>query len=105
MFPLWLILGTVTMLMGVFNKQVLRYLGFKPMSEVITTQNLKHSSRMIEQLGRWLVITLGASFLILGLGAALPAGISGKISFALLGLAGLMIVAIIGITIVNWKAR
>lgn len=105
MFPLWLILGMVTMLMGIFNKQVLRYLGFKPMSEVITTRNLKHSSRMIEQLGRWLLITLGAGFLILGLGAALPARISGMLSFALLGLAGLMIVAIIGITIVNWKAR
>jgi len=105
MFPFWLIFGTVTILMGIFNSQILRFLGFKPMSEVIATPNLKRSSRMIEQIGRWLVITLGASFLVLGLGEALPNDISNKISFSLLGLSGLMLLAIIGITIANWKAK
>ena len=105
MFPFWLIFGTVTVLMGIFNSQILRFLGFKPMSEVIATPNLKRSSRMIEQIGRWLVITLGVSFLVLGLGEALPNDISNKVSFSLLGLSGLMLLAIIGITIANWKAK
>jgi len=105
MFPFWSILGTVTILMGIFNRQMLRLLGFKPMSEVITTHNLKNSSRTIEQIGRWLVITLGVSFLVLGLGGALPNNISYRISFSLLGLSGLMLLAIIGITIANWKAK
>ena len=105
MFPFWLIFGAVTILMGIFNGQILRFLGFKPMSEVIATPNLKRSSRMIEQIGRWLVITLGVSFLVLGLGEALPNDISNKISFSLLGLSGLMLLAIIGITIANWKAK
>ena len=105
MFPFWLIFGIVTILVGIFNKQMLRILGYKPMSEVLATPNLKHSSRIIEQIGQWLVITLGASFLVLGLGGALPNDISRKISFLLLGLSGLMLLAILGITIANWKAR
>ena len=105
MFPFWLILGMVTILMGIFNRQMLRLVGFKPMSEVIATPNLKRSSRTTEQIGRWLVITLGVSFLVLGLGEALPNDMSNKISFSLLGLSGLMILAIIGITIANWKAK
>ena len=84
---------------------MLRILGFKPTSEILTTPSLKHSSRIIEQIGQWLVITLGASFLVLGLGGALPNDISRKISFLLLGLSGLMLLAILGITIVNWKAK
>jgi hypothetical protein len=105
MFPFWLIFGTVTILMGIFNREIMRLVGLKPMSEVIATPNLKHSSRIIEQIGRWLVITLGVSFLVLGLGEALPNDMSNKISFSLLGLSGLMLLAIIGITIANWKAK
>ena len=105
MFPIWLILGTVTILLGIFNKQFLRLLGLKPMSEVLTVANLKHSSRAIEQIGRWLVITLGLSFFVQGLGGTLPNEVSNKILFSLLGLAGLMFLLIIGITIANWKAK
>jgi len=105
MFPIWLFLGMVVILMGIFSKQLLRLLGFKPMSEVVVTPNLKHSSKTIEQIGRWLVITLGVSFLVLGLGGALPNNMSYRISFSLLGLSGLMLLAIIGITIANWKAK
>ena len=105
MLPFWLFFGIVTILAGIFNRQMLRLLGFKPMSEVVTIPNLKHSSRIIEQIGRWLVITLGVSFLVLGLGGMLPNDISRKISCLLLGLSGLMLLAIIGITIVNWKAK
>jgi hypothetical protein len=75
------------------------------MSEVLSIPNLKQSSRMIEQIGRWLVITLGLSFLVLGLNGALPNDISYKISFSLFGLSALMLLAIIGITVANWKAK
>ena len=105
MFPFWLMLGMVMIFLGIFNKQVLRWLGLKPMSEILTIPNLKHSSRTVEQLGRWLVITLGASFLVLGLGNALPGDILYKISYVLLGLAGLLLLGGVGIIIANWKAR
>ncbi len=66
MFPFWFILGIVTILMGIFNRQLLQLLGYKPMSEVFTAANLKRSSRMIEQISRWLVIILGVGFLVQG---------------------------------------
>lgn len=105
MFPFWIIVGTIVILLGIFNKQTLRLLHLQPMSEVFTTPNLKHSSRIIEQLGRWLVISLGLSFLIQGLGKALPSGVSYKISFVLIGFSGLLLLAMFGIAILNWKAK
>ncbi len=105
MLPFWLIIGMVMILLGIFNKQMLRLLGLKPMSEILTIPNLKHSTRVVERLGRWLVITLGVSFLVQGLGGALPGDMMYKISLALLGLSGLLLLAGIGITIANWKAR
>ena len=105
MYSFWFIFGIVIILMGIFNRQMLRFLGFKPMSEVLTIPRLKYSSRIIEKIGRWLVITIGVSFIVQGLGGVLPNDISCKISFSLLGLSGLMILAIIGITIANWKAK
>jgi hypothetical protein len=105
MYPFWLIIGIIIVLAGIFNRQLLQLMGFKPMSEVITTPNLKHSSRMSEKLGQWVVITLGANFLVQGLGNTLPDEISYKISLTLLGLSGIMLLAILAITIANWKAR
>jgi len=105
MFLFWLFSGVVIIFMGIFNRQLLHSLGIRPMSETFTTPNLKHSSRITEKIGRWIVITLGLSFLVLGLGEALPNYISYKISFLLFGLSGLMIFAITGITIANWKAK
>jgi hypothetical protein len=80
-------------------------LGFRPLSEIVATPNLKQSTKSVEQIGRWLVITIGISFLVIGLGDALPDNISSTISYLLLGLSGLMLLAMIGITIANWKAR
>lgn len=105
MFPVWILLGTVTILAGIFSRQILQRLGVRPASEVMITPNLKHSTRSIEQIGRWLTITLGTSFLVLGLGEALPNDLSYKISFLLLGISGLMLLTIIGITLMNWRAR
>lgn len=105
MFLFWMILGTLMILLGIFNRRILRLFGFRAPSEVMTTPNLKISSRLIEQIGRWLAIALGMSFLVLGLGRTVSADISSKIMFALLGLSGLMLLAIIGITIASWRGK
>jgi hypothetical protein len=105
MLPIWLIFGIVIILSGIFNKQLLHFMGIKPMSEIFTSANLKRSSRKTEQIGRGILILLGASFLVLGLGNTLPENWTYPISLVLLGLVGVMLVAIFGITIANWKAR
>jgi hypothetical protein len=105
MFVIWIIVGSIAILSGIFNKQVLRLLHLQPMSEVFTTPNLKNSSRIIEQIGRVLVITLGISFLIQGLGTVLPGQASHLISFIMLGLSGFLLFTMFGIAVVNWKAK
>lgn len=105
MFPIWFILGIVIILFGIFNRQIMERFGLKPNSEVFTTPSRTHIAKIIEQIAQWLVIILGVSFLVLGFGEALPADISQKMLFGLLSLAGVMLVAIIGITVANWKAR
>ncbi len=105
MFPIWLILGLFLVLSGIFNTQLSRFLGIKPLSEVFTLPNLVQSSQSIEKLGRWLAITLGLSFLVQGLGTVLPNDISSKISFLLLGFIGLMILAMIWLTIAKWNVK
>jgi hypothetical protein len=75
------------------------------MSEVFTTPNLKRSSRIIERISRWFVIIMGISFLVQGLGAMLPNNIGYGLFSVLLGLSGLLLVAMFVIAIVNWKAR
>jgi hypothetical protein len=105
MFAIWLILGAVMILMGVFNRQMRQLLGFKLASETIVSSNLRRSTRIIEQIGRWLVITLGVSFVVLGLGVVLPTRISHVISVLLLGLSAVMFLAMIVITLANWKVK
>ena len=90
---------------GHIQQTTIAIIGYKPMSEVFTVANLKRSSRIIEQLSRWLVIILGIGFLVQGLGGTLSRDIVSKISFSLFGLSALMLLAIIGITIANWKAK
>jgi hypothetical protein len=105
MFPIWLILGSLVILSGVFNKKLLQLLGFRPLSEVFTTPSIKQSSKAIERVGRWLVIALGISFLVQGLGTALPAQLSSLLSALLLGISVLLLLVMFGIAIVNWKTR
>lgn len=105
MHPFWLITGSLVILMGTFNKSLLHLLGLKPLSEVFTTPTLKRSSRTIEQMARWLVIVIGASFLLQGLGEALPGDLAGGISLVLLVLSCLLLIAMFAIAITAWKAR
>lgn len=75
------------------------------MSDMYTNTGLAHSTRLIEKIGRWLMITLGMSFFVQGLDGTLPNNISSIISFVLLGLVGLMILAMIGITVAKWRIK
>lgn len=105
MHPFWLITGSLVILMGMFNKPLLHLFGLKHLSEVFTTPTLKRSSRTIEQITRWLVVVIGASFLVQGLGEALPGDLAGGISAVLLVLAYLLLIAMFATAIITWKAR
>jgi len=51
------------------------------------------------------MITLGISFIVQGLGTVLPGDAGYAITLVLLGLAALMLLAMFGIAIANWKAK
>jgi hypothetical protein len=103
MFLFWLILGMTMLLMGIFNKKLLRALHLQPMSEVFTTPELKRASRRVEQVARWLVILLGLGFLVQGLGSALPEALAQLISSVLFGLSTLLLFAMFGFALVRRK--
>jgi hypothetical protein len=105
MFAIWLILGSLMILLGIFNKRMLNLLGLKPLSEIYSSPSLKRSSRQIEIIGRWLVIVLGIAFLVQGLHGALPAAWGSMTSSALVGLSVLLLLTMFGIAMLNWKAR
>lgn len=105
MFAFWSILGSIMILLGIFNGKLLRMLGLKPLSEIFSTPSLKRSSQQIEQIGRWLLIVLGSGFLVQGLHGVLPGVLYSLISPALAGLSFLLLLAMFGIAIVQWKAK
>jgi phosphoglycerol transferase MdoB-like AlkP superfamily enzyme len=105
MFPIWLFLGSVLLILGLFNKQMLRLMGLKPMSEVFSMPSLRSSSRRVEQIGRWLVIALGMAFLVHGLGNTLPERVDSAISSLFVGASALLLVAMFVIAIANGKAQ
>jgi hypothetical protein len=103
---LFLFAGFLFVLLALLNKQLLRWIGFKPMSEVFTNPNFQRSARITENLTRLFWLIFGISFLFQGLGAPfLSSDVFYKISFAILGLSGLTLLVMIGVILANWKAK
>ena len=103
---LFSIIGFLFILLALFNKQLLRRLGIKPMSEVFTNPNFQRSAKITEKLGRLFLAVFGAGFLVQGLGPQFlsHAGIY-TASISILGLTGLIILVMLGVVLVNWKAK
>ncbi len=103
-FPLFI--GSLAILLALLDKQLLRLIGLKPLSEAFTTRRFQHSAKITEKLGRLFLLVFGAGFLIQGVGAQfLSSGATYAVSIILLGLAGLIILAMFGVVLANWKAK
>lgn len=99
------ILGSLIILLALFNKQLLRFIRLKPLSEVFTVPRFQHSAKITETLGRWVVAMIGIGFLIQGIGPTfLSSGATYTISWIVLGLAGLILLSMLGVVLANWKA-
>ena len=103
---LFLFVGVLSLLLALLNKQLLRWIGIKPMSELFTNPNFQHSARITEKLTRLFFLIFGIGFLFQGLGSPyFSSDIFYKISYAILGLSGLIVLAIIGVNLANRKAK
>jgi len=102
-FPL--IMGCLAILLALLGKQLSRAVGLKPLSQVFATPRFQRSAAITERLGRIALGLLGLGFLIQGLGPRfLSAGVTWFLSLVLLALCGLMVVAMVGVTLAHWNA-
>ncbi len=102
-FPL--IIGSLAILLALLDKQLLRFMGLKPLSEVFTTPRFQSSAVIIDKLGRLFLVIFGVGFLIQGAGPRFLSGeVADAISWGVLGLSGLIVLAMIGVVLAHWKA-
>ena len=102
-FPL--IIGSLAILLALLNKQLLHFVKLRPLSEVFTTLRLQRSARITEKLGRLFLVMFGIGFLMEGVGTQFLSGeVAFAASIAVLGLSGLILLAIFGVVLAHWKA-
>lgn len=99
------LLGVSCILLALLNKQLLRLIGLRPLSEVFTTPRFQRSARITEKLGRLFLVILGIGLLFQGVGTSLlPGETTYLISIAVLGVSGLILLAMFGVILANRKA-
>jgi protein-S-isoprenylcysteine O-methyltransferase Ste14 len=102
-FPL--LIGIFAIALVIMNKQLLRLLGLKPLSEAFTNPRFQKSAEITEKLGHVFMILFGVSFIVEGLGPLfLPSDVSSVASLVILGLCLLIVLAVIAVNLVHWKA-
>ena len=101
-----LIGGSLVILSALFSRQLQRLLGVKPRSELFTNPGFQRAEKILEQLGRLLLLLLGLGLLVQGPGSLyLPAGSTYSISIVMYSLVGLLLLAALGVYIASWKAK
>ena len=99
-------IGFLFILLALLNQRLLRWMGFKPMSEVFTNPNFQRSAKITEKLGRLFLVVFGLGFLVQGIGTQyLSSEVTDKILIIVSGLSGLIILVMFGVTLANWKAK
>jgi hypothetical protein len=103
-FPLFM--GTLAILLALFNRQLLRFIKIKPSSEVFTTPRFQRSAKITEKLAQLFLLVFGVGFIVQGVGPRfLSSEVTYTVSIIILGLSGLIILAAVGFVLANWKAK
>jgi hypothetical protein len=98
-------IGFIIILLAILNKQLLRWMGIKPMSEIFTNPKFQRSARITEKLVQLFLVVFGISFLVQGVGTQfLSSEATYTVSIAIIGLSGLIILAMFIVVLANWKA-
>lgn len=100
------IIGFLIILVALFNRQLLRLIKMKPMSEIFTNPKFQRSAKITERLGQLFLLIFGLSFLVQGIGTQfLSIQATYTVSVIFVGASGLLILAMFIVVLVNWKAR
>ncbi len=99
-------IGILIILLSLLNKQLLRWMKIRPMSEVFTNPNFQRSSKITEKLGQLFLVVFGISFLVQGVGTQfLSSELTYTLSIIVLGASGLIILAMFIVVLANWKVK
>jgi len=99
-------IGLLIILLELLNKQLLRWIGIRPMSEVFTNPKFQRSARITEKLGRLFLVVFGIGFLVQGVGTQfLSNEVTYIVSITVSGLSGLIILAIFIVVLANWRTK
>jgi hypothetical protein len=99
-------IGILIILLSLLNKQLLRWMKIRPMSEVFTNPNFQRSAKITEKLGQLFVVVFGLSFLVQGVGTQLLSSeLTYTVSMIVLGVSGLIILAMFIVVLANWKVK
>jgi hypothetical protein len=99
-------IGFLIILLALLNKKLLRWMGMKPMSEVFTNPRFQRSAKITEKLGQIFLVVFGVSFLVQGVGSQfLSSEVIYTVAITVLGLSGLIILAMFIVVLANWKAK
>jgi hypothetical protein len=102
-FPL--VMGCLMLLLALFTVPLQRLLRIRRGSEVFTVPKFQRTARVNETLGRLSTGILGIVFILSGVGGSLlPFDALYTVLFSLLGLMGLLVLAMGGVILANWKA-
>ena len=98
-------IGFLIILLALLNKQLLRWMGMKPMSAVFTNPNFQRSANITEKLGQLFLVLLGAGFLVQGaVSLFLSVTAINTVLITISGASGLVIIAMVIVVLANWKA-
>lgn len=101
----FMFLGLLLLMGGLFMSQINRRLGLGNRSELFTNPRFQHSARLIERISSFAQVSLGLGMFLQGIGSILNIHVILNVfSFFLLGLAGIGILVILGITVRYWRA-
>lgn len=99
-------IGILIILLALFNKQLLRWMKIKPMSEVFSNPKFQRSAKITERLGQLFLVLFGISFLVQGVGARfLSSEVTYTVSVIVLGASGMIVFTMFIVVLASWKAK
>lgn len=101
----WVVLGLVTLALGLFLPQFNRLMSTPPQEDRFTVPKFKRTAEVNGRIARFVLILLSLGMVLNGLGPLLlPAKVVSIVAYALLALAFLGILLMIIVTTGNWRA-
>ncbi len=100
------LIGFLIILLALFNKQLLRWMKIRPLSEVFINPRFRQSVKVTETLGQLFLVVFGLTWLLQGVGARfLSSETANTASVIILWTSGLILFTMFIVVLANWKGK